>query len=200
VTTQGPQAPHERTSNCNDPDFARLVEQAGVGAAGAFESLVTRYGHHVYRAVRRKLGQRLRSRFDSDDFVQAVWASFYENRARLLDFRSPEEMVRFLATVARNKVADAYRRPDPAPASEPGSSGNAARREPLSQVHSRLPTPSQVAMARERFNLLTPDEATRAILGLRATGATYAEISRELRISPRTVRRVIERARGRALS
>jgi DNA-directed RNA polymerase specialized sigma24 family protein len=102
----------------------------------------------------------------------------------------------YLAALARNKVFDEMR------------GMNAQKRDVrrdirLDAVHdedqrdlaSRDPTPSAVAMFRERWNRLLGGQPTqvRRIVELRFAGATYNEIADELHIHERTARKAIER-------
>src|SRR6202022_1858906 len=68
-----------------------------------------RYGHHILHVVRRKLHSKLRPKFDSLDFGQDVWASFFAAEPHDQRFESPSALAAFLAQVARNKVAEAFR-------------------------------------------------------------------------------------------
>ena len=53
----------------------------------------------------------LRSRFDSLDFLQSVWGSFFRRmRTSPTDFEDSRHLVAFLARAAKNKVIDEYRR------------------------------------------------------------------------------------------
>ena len=56
--------------------------------------------------MRRVLSPELRSKFDSLDFVQWVWLSFFRVRDKADRFERPEHLVKFLAGMARNKVQD----------------------------------------------------------------------------------------------
>src|SRR5207244_8937873 len=105
--------------------------------------------------VRQKLHDRLRPQFDSLDFVQDVWASFVALPAETYTFADSEALGRFLARVARNKVIDVFRR-------RFRSQGySIAREQTLASasdgsgaVFDRDPSPSQVAMAGERWDAL----------------------------------------------
>ena len=87
-----------------DDDFRDLMRRVHEGSEDAAWQLVGQYGDPIRRAVRRALNARLRSKFDSLDFVQLVWSSFFRDRGRLDRFNHPEELVAFLVTMARNKV------------------------------------------------------------------------------------------------
>ena len=80
------------------------------GSQDAGWKLVETYGPHILRVVRRSLSQDLRTKFDSIDFVQAVWASIFAEPTRLATFEQPEQLIAYLAAVARNKVVDEFRR------------------------------------------------------------------------------------------
>jgi RNA polymerase sigma-70 factor (ECF subfamily) len=171
------------------------------GDEQAARELITRYEAQVRLVVRRQLPRLLRSRFDSLDFLQSVWASFFRRlRAGPEQFEDPRFLVTFLGQVARNKVIDQYRR-------AASRKHDMHREEPLSSVESparepaaRQETASEIAEARETFgrlrDLLPADR--REILGLKAEGYSSREIGERLGLSERTVRRAIEDLRRRS--
>ena len=89
--------------------LSELLERARQDSEGSAQEIVERYGPYILRAVRRRLNKKLRSKFDSVDFVQAVWASFFALPADRLQFERPQQLVDFLMGLARNKVVDAVR-------------------------------------------------------------------------------------------
>src|SRR5262245_24000760 len=84
-------------------EFRDLIRRIQGGERAAVDELLQRYGKHVLRAVRRKLHPRIRSKFDSLDFVQDVWASFFIQEAHRCNFDRPEALIQFLENMARNK-------------------------------------------------------------------------------------------------
>ena len=61
--------------------------------------------------VRGRLPRKLRTHFDSTDFVQSVWKSFFSDlRSRPLEFANVHHLRAFLAGVVRNKVYEQHRR------------------------------------------------------------------------------------------
>src|SRR4051812_35813356 len=81
------------------------------GDEDAARELLGRYEAKVRLVVRRQLPRLLRSRFDSQDFLQSVWGSFFRRmRAGQAELDAPEKLIAFLARAARNKVIDEYRR------------------------------------------------------------------------------------------
>ena len=64
-----------------ETSFAFLMEQLRLGDQDAAWTIIEIYGPHIKRVVRRDMHDKLRSKYDSADFVQAVWASFSGNEA-----------------------------------------------------------------------------------------------------------------------
>lgn len=172
------------------------------GDEDAARELLTKYESQVRMVVRRQLPRLLRSRFDSLDFLQSVWGSFFQRiRAGTAEFEDPRHLIVFLAKTARNKVIDKHRR-------AASRKADVRREEPLClegtrprDVIAKDDTASQVAEAREMFGRLREllPEGRRAILELRAEGHTTPIIAERLGISERTVRRVLELLQRQAI-
>ena len=172
--------------------FLRRIHEGDEDAA---RELLSRYEAEVRLVVRRQLPRLLRSRFDSLDFLQSVWGSFfYKVRTTPTEFDDGRHLVAFLARAAKNKVIDEYRRAG-------SQKGDMRREEPLwtdgdrpKDVAAHLETASQVAEAREAFGKLSElvPEDRRALLELKAAGLSSREIGEKLGISERTVQRVVE--------
>jgi DNA-directed RNA polymerase specialized sigma24 family protein len=115
---------------------------------------------------------------------------------KIADIRSPEQFVRFLVGVARNKVAHAGRHME-ARKNDVGrevrldDAGDIAGPHPIS----RDPTPSAAAIGQERYEQLVdrPLERDRQIVELRSEGNTFDEVAEKLGIDERTARKVISR-------
>jgi RNA polymerase sigma factor (sigma-70 family) len=184
------------TTDCRE-EFRRLLEQVRQGSEEAAWELIEVYGPHIFRAVRRKLNARMRSKFDSADFVQAVWASFFTSRSQILSFEQPDELIAFLSAMAHNKVISEVRR------RMVYEKHNIVREQPLHdstlpapQVPGHQPTPSQVAVARERWRRMVAGQPAinKKVFYLRYTGETYEAIAEKLGMHERTVRRIVEQA------
>ncbi len=171
------------------------------GDEDAARELLLRYEPEVRLVVRRQLPRLLRSRFDSLDFLQSVWGSFFRRvREGGAEFEDSRHLVAFLARAAKNKVIDEYRR-------AASQKQDMHREESLWSEGDRPrdlaaggDTPSQVAEAHEvfgRLRELVPEER-RNVLELKAQGLSSREIGERLGVSERTVQRVIEELRRRA--
>lgn len=176
-------------------EFDELLASARGGCDNAAAELVDTYEPHVRRVVRRLLTREMRSKFDSADFVQAVWATFFRHRAGALRADNPEQFVCYLATIARNKLIDETRR------RMETQKYNIRREARFEETHEnalaarRRDTPSQMAIARERWIQILTDEpeSCREIVCMRLAGETHKAIAAKLGISKRTVQRVLKR-------
>jgi RNA polymerase sigma-70 factor (ECF subfamily) len=179
-------------------DFLGRIQDGDQDAA---RDLLTRYEAEVRLVVRRQLPRLLRSRFDSLDFLQSVWGSFFRRvREGATEFEDSRHLVAFLARAAKNKVIDEYRR-------AASQKQNMHREESLwtdadrpRELADSGETPSQVAEAHEAFQRLSAlmPEDRRVVLELKAQGLSSREIGDKLGVSERTIQRVIEDLRHKA--
>jgi RNA polymerase sigma-70 factor (ECF subfamily) len=176
-------------------EFQSLMQRVREGSPEAAREVIDRYGRHIVRVIRRRLARRLRRQFDSVDFLQAVWASFFTCDQSRFVFKRPEDLMAFLATVARAKVIEAFR------AHLQSRKHDAARELPLEALSASIPelatsepTPSQQAAAQEQLERLQHGLPERhvQILELLRSGCSHAEIARRLEVSERTIHRLLQ--------
>jgi RNA polymerase sigma-70 factor (ECF subfamily) len=183
-------------SSQSQTEFRASMQRLCEGSDDAAWNLVSSYGSIIQRVVRRSLHRELRSKFDSVDFVQAVWASFFRNRELFANLDNPGSLIGFLSAVARNKVLQEIRKRTKTAKTdirrECALDGGEAQD---SRLRDREPSPSQWAIARERWNSIVVDQSDqhRRVIEMRIAGATYEEIGTALEMSERTARRVIDR-------
>lgn len=188
-------APPER-SMVQDSEFATLMAQVQGGCTASAQILHDRYGTHILRAVRRLLHQRLRPKFDSIDFVQDVWVSFFADIPHGCAFREPEDLIAYLTTLARNKVAETFRtrlqRQKYNVNRECYLGGNPAS---VKDLRGNDPTPSEVVMGKEAWDVLLENQTPvhRHILTMLREGKEPQDIAQELGISQKTVQRVVHK-------
>ena len=180
--------------------FRSLMQEIAAGSQTAVGKLLDLYGHHLCRAVRRRLSRVLRPKYDTSDFVQAVWASFFCDRGQLARFEHSGDFVAFLTKMANNKVVDECRRrlhTQKANVNRERSLSDDASQETV--LPGREPTPSQVAIGHEQWERMMGEVPShyRQILKLRAAGSTQEEIASLLGVNEKTVRRVLNKLRGR---
>ena len=178
-------------------EFRALIMQVRAGSEDAAWELVNRYGSSVQRFVRRSLHRQLRTKFDSLDFVQIVWGSFFRNPEQLAQMDRPEQLIAFLSTLARFKVLTEVRRRMQSQKYDISREQQYLDDSHPVQSHDvpTITTPSQFAIARERWQRLMAgeNERVRSIVALRLAGVSYIEIAEKLSIDERTARRAIER-------
>jgi RNA polymerase sigma factor (sigma-70 family) len=178
-------------------DFCDLMQQVREGSEDAVWELVNQFGDSIRRAVRRALSEKMRSKFDSLDFVQLVWGSLFRERDKLDHFECPEHLAKYLVAMAQHKVGMESRR------HLDGAKRNLAREQSLkrSTIHgdsnlvSRQPAPIEVAIAREQWNRLLQDQPShyRKIIMLRLRGYSYQGIADAVHLDECTVRRFFKR-------
>ncbi|MEZ6063606.1 MAG: sigma-70 family RNA polymerase sigma factor [Planctomycetaceae bacterium] len=178
-----------------DDRFRELLKQVRDGTPGAAETLVDEYGPCIRRAVRRRINAKLRDRYDSMDFAQSVWASFFGHLSVVSSFGSSGDLVGYLTRMASNKVIDAGRRTAARP--ERNSQGKPGHIESGFDYRRSFaePTPSQNAVAKECRDLLTdqPQSTHRRMVEMKIAGASHQEIAAFAGVSERHVRRVLRR-------
>jgi RNA polymerase sigma-70 factor (ECF subfamily) len=187
-----------------DDDFSDCLERAKAGDPAAIRRFLSRFEKEVRIMVRARLPRKLRSRFDSVDFVQAVWQSFFSDlNHHELNFDSERHLRKFLAGVVRNKVFEQHRRMTRTEkydlAREERLYVRRGDRDVPREVISPEPSPSQAAQASDRLEQLkagcSPLEID--VITLRYQGLTFAEIATQTGVNERTARRIIDSARCR---
>jgi RNA polymerase sigma factor (sigma-70 family) len=177
-------------------EFHALMKRVLAGSEDSARRLTELYGSSLRRAIRRHLDRRLRPKFDSSDFLQDAWASFFLDLPRQRTFDDPDDLAAYLCAIARNKVVEVHRqrvngqkynvtRERPLPASAAGT--------PRDDLAARQATPSTTAMSREEWDRLIERQPLvyRKVLLLAHEGRTPPEIARELGVSDRQVRRIL---------
>jgi len=180
-----------------DEEFDALMQQVLNGSEEAARELFRDYEPYLLYAIRRKLSKRLRSRFDSMDFSQDVWASYFAQPVRKRMFATKNELLAFLTRLAQNKVIDATRRRLAA------QKYNVNREQSIhdsrffdkDRLTADQPTPSQILMSKEewrRFLHRVPLVYRRIFILLRQ-GLSKEEIAEKMDLHVRTVRRIANR-------
>lgn len=177
----------------NENEFERLMERVRLGDPEAGRELFERYGKAIQMVVRYRMDRRLRSQFDSLDFAQDVWASFFRIPAGDYAFQTPEELMAFLTRVVQFKMIDAYRKR----CRHSQKSGREFHRSQsnVDEQPARQPTPSHVASIKEEWLRLLenkPPKIQRALEMLR-DGYSRREIAERLGLHPKRIQRLIKR-------
>ena len=179
--------------------FYDLLQGIKDGSEEAARQFLDRYGKFIRHVVRRHMIQKLRAKFDSEDFLQDVCVSFFSHPPGPEDFSDPAALLGFLGRIARNKVTDAarqrlaQRRDVNRENSLDGSARFAAESVPAGD-----PTPSEVVGAEETCRTLAGPHANQGkLLYMLRNGYTQEEIARVLNLSVRHVKRLVQQLRAR---
>ena len=178
--------------------FVDLVRRIRAGDELAAAELVRQYEPTIRRAVRfRLVDGRLGALLDSMDVCQSVLASFFVRAAAgAYELDRPEDLLRLLVTMARNKLASQARR-------------QRADRRDLRRHAAGAPDPGQLAAAdaspsravaaaellHEARRRLTTEE--RQLAEWRQQGRAWDDIAAELGASPVALRKKLSRALDR---
>jgi RNA polymerase sigma factor (sigma-70 family) len=167
------------------------------GSQEAVQELCDRYGHHILRVVRRRLDRKLRTKFDSADFTQAVWTSFFVNPCHGFAFERPEELIAFLGKLAENKLVDVLRQrygTQKYNVNRERSLNGSAEQQALGKADPG-PTPSQLVLAQDAWDRLLKDQPPQyqMILTLLRQGDTHEEVARKVGVNEKTVRRLLRK-------
>ena len=190
--------------NTTSTSFRELMDALAAGSEEAAWELTRLYSPHIVRAVRMSLPRVLRTKVDSVDFVQSVWASLLLDPEELLHFEEPQQFIRYLSAIARTKVVDKYRhystqRRDVhceirASTTSRSCQGRGSDSHQI-DLPAAQPTPSQIAVVRERWQAVLQQSSMRdkEIIALRLKGLDYNRIAQSLSINKKTVQRTVHR-------
>jgi RNA polymerase sigma-70 factor (ECF subfamily) len=175
-----------------------LVRRMRAGDGDAAAEIMKFYQPHVLRSIRLRMrDSRLRLGLDDIDVCQSVMASFFARLALgQFEVETPEQIVKLLSKMARNKVASQARRAQVTRRELAGLDGPQRAIEP--QAAAAL-DPFRVASGRdllEEFQRrMSPEE--RQISDLRSTGREWAEIAEEVGSTAGALRKKLSRALDR---
>jgi hypothetical protein len=179
----------------DDPSFAEFIGRIRAGDAEAARELVRRYERVVRLEVRVRLTDpRLGRVFDSMDICQSVLASFFVRAAAgQYELENPQDLVKLLVVMARNKLAFHVRK-------ERAARRDNRRVEPVSLDRLNIArtgtSPSDEVAGREllaAFRQRLSDEE-RQLAERRAHGDDWASIASALGGTPEGRRKQLERA------
>jgi DNA-directed RNA polymerase specialized sigma24 family protein len=181
-------------------DFEQLMQRVKAGCPEATREVCERYGKYVRQAIRFVMDRRLRRLYSERDFEQSVWASFFKGLPGRAPFASPAQLIRFLATLARNRVIDEVRHRRTAkhdlnreqsldrPCGPDSEGGCLADR-----VAGREATPSTGPRLKELLESLQSDLSPldRQILELLGQGHTHAQVEATTGVHPKKIQRLL---------
>jgi RNA polymerase sigma-70 factor (ECF subfamily) len=169
----------------------------------AARELFRRFTGQLIALARRRLDGPLRHKVDSEDVVQSTYKSFFRRYdAGDLEFVNWNSLWGLLTLITLRKCADrvAYHRAERRDAArEVSAPAGSEAGAPLPEALGREPTPDEAAVLTETVERLLADldADERPLVELSLLGHSTQEISEQLGVPERTVRRVRERVRRR---
>jgi RNA polymerase sigma-70 factor (ECF subfamily) len=167
-----------------------LIERMNNGDVEAAEQAFLAYEPYLRMAVRRQLTGALRSKLDSMDIIQSVWADILcRFREAGWRFTDRAHLRAFLIKVARNRLIDRRREHHRALEQE----------RPLDEVtprelpHAEEPRPSEIAQGHELWEQMLEKcpPAHREILQLKRNGLPLSAIAARTGLHEGSVRRIL---------
>ena len=163
-----------------EPSFDELISRVGDGDAEAAARLVRDFEPVVRRVVRARLRNgRAQPEFDSMDICQSVLATFFVRAAAgEYDLKGPDDLIKLLLTMTRNKVAEKMRRPHRLRRESRRTVGGVEELDPAG----RDPTPSSVVAGKELLEHARQrlSEEERQLVELRGQGLSWEEVAASL--------------------
>jgi RNA polymerase sigma-70 factor (ECF subfamily) len=167
-----------------------LILRLNGGDALAAEKAFLAFEPYLRMAIRRRLSKGLRSKIDSMDVVQSVWADLLcQCRAGSWRFNDASHLRAFLLKVVHNRLTDRHRQHRRAIGSEEALTESSAAR----QTHSSEPRPSEIAQRNELWKrmLKACAPAHREILILKRQGLGLADIASRTGLHESSIRRIL---------
>jgi RNA polymerase sigma-70 factor (ECF subfamily) len=167
-----------------------LIEKLNDGDLSAAERAFLAYEPYLRMAVRRQLHGPLRSKLDSLDIVQSVWADVLCGfRQAGWRFTDRSHLRAFLIKVARNRLIDRRRQHRRALEQEKPLAAAESGELPLA----KHPRPSEIAQEHELWERMLEEcsPAHREILILKRQGRTNPEIASLTGLHEGSIRRIL---------
>ncbi len=181
-----------------EDSFQVLLGRVRAGDEDAAAQVVRRYEPALRRLIRMKLTDpRLTRLLDSVDVCQSVLANFFVRMAAgQFDLNTPEQLLKLLSVMARNRLLDHVARQTAGRRDQRRTEGD----EALEEVAALQPSPSQVVAARDLLECVraSMSDEERFLADQRALGREWAEIARETGDSAEALRKRLARAVDRA--
>jgi len=180
--------------------FEVLMQRVRQGDADAAAELVRRYERELQIMARVRLTDpALRREFDSIDVCQSILANFFIRAASgQFELDTPEQLIKLLATMIRNKVTDIARRSRRDRRDVRRLAPTPADDLPLAK---NMETPSQHVANEELLRLARQhlSESELEIVNRRRSGADWQDIAGAIDSTPEAVRKRFSRAMNRVM-
>ncbi len=179
--------------------FVRSLRQ---GDPSVTKEVFDQYVDRLVGMARKRISQRLAGRIDAEDIVQSVFRTFFQRAKQgQFEFSAEDDICRMLARITVHKTLRqvAHHQAGKRDASRDAGSGDESQ-DLVVNLMSREPSPDEATQLLDQMEhflaQLRPED--RQILELRMQGYSTLEISQQMKITDRKVRRLMERIRAQA--
>ncbi len=178
-------------------DDRELAHEIQAGSESAAKELFDKYCERLMRLSKRRISQRMASRFDPDDVVQSAFRTFFKRvKNDEFTFEQEEDLFKLLVRLTVRKTLRQvvhHQAAKRSPTSEMTDGSDDSQL--LAQVAGNVPAPDVELALLEQFEKLmeslTPIE--RQVVELKMQGYTTVEIAEKLGSYDRKIRRLLER-------
>jgi len=178
-------------------DDRELAHEIQAGSESAAKELFDKYCERLMRLSKRRISQRMASRFDPDDVVQSAFRTFFKRvKNDEFTFEQEEDLFKLLVRLTVRKTLRQvvhHQAAKRSPTSEMTDGSDDSQL--LAQVAGNVPAPDVELALLEQFEKLmeslTPME--RQVVELKMQGYTTVEIAEKLGSYDRKIRRLLER-------
>ena len=178
-------------------DDQDLVSDYQAGSESAARDLFDKYCERLMKLAKRRIGQRMASRFDPEDVIQSAFRTFFTRvKNDEFTFEAEDDLFKLLVRLTVRKT---LRRIEHHSAAKRNPNLEAAQRtddvEPFSLVASHTVTPDMEVALIDEFQSFIGDlpELDRKVIELKIQGYSTVEIAEQVGSYERKVRRVLER-------
>src|SRR5580700_6226815 len=180
-----------------EPSFDELIRRVGSGDEQAAARLVRDFEPVVRRVLRARLrDNRARHEFDSMDICQSVLAAFFVRAvAGQFDLKEPDDLIKLLLTMTRNKLAEKMRHQHRLRRDSRRTVGGVEELD----LAGRDPSPSSVVAGKELLEEVRQrlSEHERRLVELRGQGLSWEEVAASLGGTAGARRNQLDRALDR---
>lgn len=169
-----------------------LVEQCHQANGDARDELYRRYYEELWALAEREIGQQVQRAMGPDDVVASVFRTFFRRTAQgQYAVEHSGALRRLLGKMVINKIRKRAKKAEMRRVASDGSG--------LANVPAEPPTEQEAKELAEELKAVTDDldPLELDILRLLGEGRTHTDVAQQLRISRWTIRRLINRLRGR---
>lgn len=178
-------------------DDRDLVSDYQAGSESAARDLFDKYCERLMKLAKRRIGQRMASRFDPEDVIQSAFRTFFTRvKNDEFTFEAEDDLFKLLVRLTVRKT---LRRIEHHSAAKRNPNLEAAQRtddvEPFSLLAGQNVSPDMEVALIDEFQNFIGDLPVldRQVIELKIQGYTTAEIAEKVGSYERKVRRVLER-------